>query len=179
MKGRMSQTTRDMTLSLLVVIGVVALVYFFTASTPDPVVRVVDYVPTATAARSTGAFDVALPVGLGPQWRATSVRYTPSLDDPKFATWHLGFLNPSDQYVALEQSNLGDPGFIKESTADGKRDGTQTVPASQVGTDWTRYYSETRGHRSLVSKSDGITTVVTGTVSYEELADFATSLRTS
>ncbi|MGV1036020.1 MAG: DUF4245 domain-containing protein [Candidatus Nanopelagicales bacterium] len=175
MKSRLSQTARDMLLSIGAVIALVALVALFTYKPADEKIRVVDYQPTVAAARSTGAFDVAVPTGEAKDWKATSVRYVPSAADPTIATWHLGFITPTNQYAALEQTNGTDPNFIKESTAKGQPDGEQVID----GQKWLRYYSSDTGHRSLVSSEKGITTIVTGTLTYDELATMATSLRTS
>lgn len=175
MKSRLSQTARDMLLSIGAVIALVALIALFTYKPADEKIRVVDYQPTVAAARSTGAFDVAVPTGAAKDWKATSVRYVPSAADPKIATWHLGFITPTNQYAALEQTNGTDPNFIKESTAKGMPDGEQVID----GQKWLRYYSSDTGHRSLVSSKNGITTIVTGTLTYDELVAMATSLRTS
>ena len=174
MKRGLSKNVRDMLLSLGVVIGLIAIVYVFTYSVPDDPVRVVDYAPSVVAARSSGAFDVAVPVGLTGNWRATSVRYTPSAD-PAVATWHLGFLTPDNRYAAVEQTNGTDSEFLKEATTKGKPDGTQAIG----GQTWSRFYADSTKYHSLMIKSDGVTTVVTGTLSYDQLADFAASLRSA
>ena len=173
--ARVNQTSRDMVLSLGLAFGVIALVLFLTYRPGSEQVRVVEYVPTVNAARDAGAFDVAAPVGLSDGWVSTSVRYQPSAIDPAIATWHLGFVTPDTQYVAIEQTNGTDDDFLRESTAEGSADGSVVIEGRQ----WQRYVSESSGHRSLVSKSDGITTVVTGTLSFDELAEFLATLRTS
>jgi hypothetical protein len=164
-----------MLLSILVVLGLVGIIALFTFRPQQPQINAVDYATTVTAARTTGAFDVAVPVPVPDGWIANSVRYRPSADDPKIATWHLGFYLPEDQYAAIEQTNGTDSNFIKDATATGKPEGEQTVD----GVVWKRYNSASTGNKSLVVNQDGIVTVVTGTISYEQLGDLAASLRTS
>lgn len=156
--------------------ALIALIYLFTYTpvTGDPV-KVVDYTPTLTAVRSSGAFKVGAPVGLSSDWRATSVRYTPVATDSTIATWHLGFVTPDDGYVGLEQSNGADAGFVKDSTTKGQAVGTQVVE----GKTWNKYHSDSTGYNSLVLKDNGVTTVVVGTVSYDQLATFIGTLRST
>jgi hypothetical protein len=94
--------------------------------------------------------------------------------NPKIATWHLGFYIPGDEYAAVDQSNANDDQFIPETTDKGKPEGEQLVD----GVPWTKYVSPESGHHSLVLIQDQLTTVVTGTLTYAALGDFAASLTT-
>lgn len=172
---RLGQTVSGMLLTIGCGLGLVLIIAFFTFSPSDPRITQVDYMPTVLAARDTGAFKVAFPSSVPDGWTATSVRYRPSATDPTIATWHLGFYVPEDDFVGLEQTNGADPDFIRESTAKGKQEGTEEID----GVTWARYLSGETGHRSLVSKQGDLTTVVTGTLSYEQLSIFAQSLRTT
>lgn len=175
-KDRLTQTTRNMLMSFGVVFALIAFIYFFTYTpvTGDPV-KIVDYTPTLAAVRSSGAFKVDAPIGLSPDWRATSVRYTPAATDSTIATWHLGFVTPDDGYVGLEQSNGTDAGFVKDSTTRGQEVGTQLVEDKT----WKKYHSDSTGYNALVLKEDDVTTVVAGTLSYDQLATFIGTLRSS
>ena len=62
--------------------------------------------------------------------------------------------------------------FIEEQTLEGTPEGEVTVD----GQTWQRYASTDQ--RSLVREADGSTVVVTGSVSYEQLAEFAGRLST-
>lgn len=177
--ARLARNWRDMAISMGVVLGLIAIIFLFTyRPPPDNPVRAVDYASEVAAARSSGAFAVAAPAH--PEgWTATSVRYRPDPANPKIATWHLGFVSGSspetDKYVAIEQTNGDDPAFIKTVTAEGKNEGPVTIN----GMTFTSYSSAETGHRSLLYKTGPVTTVVTGTPSYDELAAFAADLRTS
>lgn len=171
--NRLGQSVGGMVLTVGLALAVVALIAVFTFRPSDQQITVVDYAPVATSARQSGAFDVALPTNIPSEWKATSVRYRPNPTDPKVATWHLGFYVPQDGYVGIEQTNGTDPGFVKEATAHGTEQGEQEIN----GVTWKRYYSEDARHYSLTTKQDGITTVVTGTLGYDELARIAVGLK--
>ena len=85
MKGK--QTVWDMVRSLAVIGVVVAGIYIFIPhdEKADPT-RVVDYRVETVTARRAAPYPVAAPVGLGADWRATSVTYERKNADG----WHLG-----------------------------------------------------------------------------------------
>lgn len=162
-----------MVLSVLMVLGAVLFVAFFTFKPTDNTVRTVEYQATVAAATKTGPFPPAVPTPVPAGWQATSARYRVSATDPNLATWHLGFYIEGDEYAAVGQSNGRSDEFIPEVTGKGKSEGTQDVN----GQEWVRYVSPESGHRSLVLKQDQLTTVVTGTLSYEALGQMAASLQ--
>lgn len=169
MRGR--QTVRDMVLSLAVIGVMAGVIYYFTPHGGADPVRPVSYTVELGQARRAAPYPVAAPAGLPAGWRATSVRYDGS--DPANAHWHLGFIDPENQYAAVEQSD-GDPaGFIGETTQSSHRTGTQTV----AGQTWDRY--DGGRYRALVRRQGKATTVVTGTAPFDQLARLAAALRTS
>lgn len=182
-EARLHPNTRGIILSFAAVIGLIGFIYVFTYTPVDETkaVKVVDYQPMAATARASGAFDVATPTLVDSGYVATSVRYLPTSVNAKTATWHLGFINQAaNTYFGIEQSNTGDSDFIKESTVNGKRNGEEVIK----GQAWERYDSPEDGYKSLVLRGEGtgqaaVTTVVSGTLSYNELAVIAGNLATS
>lgn len=171
-KDRTRQTVRDLLISMAVVGLFVAFLYLIVwRPTPDPV-RVVDVAGPASVAASAQAFEVVVPVGLPDGWRATSARFTPG-DDPQTGTWFNGYVDPDGQFVAVVQQDYDIDDFIADQTDDGTAEGSVVIN----GRSWTQYVSASSGERSLVNQSGEVTTVVTGTVSYEALAEFAGRLR--
>jgi Protein of unknown function (DUF4245) len=173
---RGSKTIRDLMLSLVVLGVVVYLIYAFIPhdSKASPVkAETVSYTVELQQARRDAPYEVAGPEGLGSAWHATSVTY--SATDRKNVTWHLGFIDPEQQYVAVEQSN-GDPAdFISSVTLNSHRDGHRTVTAG--GVSWNRY---TGGRYSaLVREQHGVTTVVLGTAPDAQLQQLAGALKAS
>jgi Protein of unknown function (DUF4245) len=171
MRGK--QTVRDMVLSVAVIGVVVAGIYLFvphSASGSGPV-QTVSYRVELGQARRAAPYPVAGPVGLSPDWRATSVNYDGS--NPKSADWHLGFLDPQNQYISIDQSNSEAASFVSTTTQQSHRVGTQNV----AGTTWQRYGGGR--YRALVRTTGGVTTMVDGTAPYDQLARLAGALRTS
>src|SRR5882757_9260921 len=86
------QTVRDLVLSMAVIGVVAAVIYIFIPHSEGVPVKSVSYTAELGQARRDAPFAVAAPVGLGKQWRATSVTYGTS--DTKAVAWHLGFVDP-------------------------------------------------------------------------------------
>jgi len=161
---RTKRGLRDLVLSLAVVGLFVAFLFVVVwRPSPDPV-RTVDPAPVLLSAREQAGYPVYAPTGLTGNWRATSARFEA---DGDATVWFLGYVTPDDQYIAVAQTDGDAKNFIEEQTLDGSPDGEMTVD----GQVWQRY--TTTDQRSLVRSSDGSTVVVTGSVSYEQLADFA------
>ena len=170
---RLGTTITGMVLSVLLVLGVVLFIAFFTFTPGDSTIKTVDYQGAVQAANKSGPFPPAVPVPVPEGWQATSVRYRVSATDPTLATWHLGFYIPGDEYAAVAQSNGRSDEFLPEVTGRAKPEGEQVIN----GQTWTRYVSPETGKRSLVSTEKQLTTAVTGTLSFEGLGDFASSLK--
>ncbi|MER6201716.1 DUF4245 domain-containing protein [Streptomyces sp. NPDC001586] len=166
MKGK--QTVWDMVRSLSVIGIVVAGIYLFVPhdDEADPT-HAVDYRVETITARRAAPYPVAAPVGLPEQWRATSVTY----ERKNSNAWHLGFLDPERQYVAVEQSSDTSPKYLARVT----QQATATGETQQVGdTAWERWDGEK--YDALVRREQGHVTVVTGTASFEQLGAMAATL---
>ncbi|MCK1795983.1 DUF4245 domain-containing protein [Streptomyces sp. XM4193] len=181
------KSVRDMVLSMAV-IGLGALLLYSTLpndESQDPVYEITYEAELATAGRAA-PYELLSPEGLGDKWRATSVSYKANSDHG--SVWHLGFMNPSDEYAAVEQGNGDERKFVHEVTQGASEtETTETVN----GEEWVRYTGEKynalvlkrdadasdRGNSSGGSQQDGeVTTVVTGTASYASLKKLAASL---
>ncbi|WP_443078615.1 DUF4245 domain-containing protein [Streptomyces sp. NBC_01497] len=167
---RRERTVRGMFLSLLVIGAAVAVIYTFFIphdDKADPVKRV-DYRVELITARRAAPYQVAAPAGLPKTWKATSVTYDQSAGN----AWHLGFLDPTGQYVAIEQSTSPTNGYVTNVSQNAKKTGrTQEIAGKQ----WQRWKG---GHYDALVHTEGkATTVVTGTASYTGLAKMAAALR--
>ncbi|MFK4223718.1 DUF4245 domain-containing protein [Streptomyces sp. NPDC019890] len=168
MRGR--QTVRDMVLSMAVIGAVVAVIYMFIPhdDTADPI-KAVDYRVELVTARRAAPYPVAAPEGLAKEWKPTSVSYERTDGD----AWHLGFLDPDGEYVAVEQSTAPARKYIPKVSQQAHETGkTQQI----AGATWQRW--EGPKYDALVREDKGSTTVVTGTASAERLAEMAAALGT-
>jgi hypothetical protein len=169
MRGR--QTVRDMVLSMAVIGAVVAVIYVFIPHNDkaDPI-KAVDYRVELLTARRAAPYPVAAPEGLANGWKPTSVSYNGTEGN----AWHLGFLDPDDEYVAVEQSTVPARKYIPQVSQQAtKTERTQHI----AGAVWERW--EGPKYDALVRYDEGGTTVVTGTASAQRLAEMAAALRTS
>ncbi|MFI9205340.1 DUF4245 domain-containing protein [Streptomyces sp. NPDC053048] len=166
-----AQTIRNMLLAMAVVIPVAGVSYVFIPhdESKDPV-RTVSYRVELDTARRAAPYAVAAPEGLGDGWRATSVSYKPQ--GAEGSVWHLGFLDPQTQYVAVEQSDGPARPFIDSASQRAEKTGRTQKVGDVV---WQRY--EGPKYNALVREERGVTTVVTGTASHERLTEMAAALK--
>jgi hypothetical protein len=158
-------------LSCLVVVGLVILI---TPRRNEGAMPRADYRGDLSGLMAIAPYQVQAPQGLPPQWYPTSTRLSGRAGGP--ISWHLGFYTPGKEYAALEESNETADGaghFVDRMTSQGRPDGTAQV----AGATWDRTFRQDKKQRSLVRRLPGVTVVVTGTASYEELAVLAGSLR--
>jgi hypothetical protein len=160
--------------AMLVCLAIIGVVILLTPRRNPGAVPRVDYRPDLTALRATAPYTVWAPQGLPSAWYPTSSRLTGTKSGP--VAWHLGFYTPSREYAALEESDErpdGPAGFVSRMTSQGRPDGALAVG----GVTWEKTFRPDKRQRSLVRRAPGLTLVVTGTASYEELAVLAGSLR--
>ena len=168
-EDRTKRGIRDLVLSMAVVAIFVAFLFAVVwRPAPDPI-RTVDPTQYLQAARAQAAYPVLAPVGLSADWKPTSARFEAVGEDS--TSWFLGHVTPEEQYVALTQTDADPVPFIEEQTLQGVADGERTIG----GRVWAQYLAGDQ--RSLVRTEGATTTVVTGTVSYEQLQAFVERLR--
>jgi hypothetical protein len=165
------QSVRDMVLSMAVIGLIVAGIYVFIPHSGTDPVKTVSYRVELGQVRRTAPYPVAAPEGLPKGWRATSVSYDGS--NPRSDHWHLGFIDPQEQYAAIDQTNAAAAEFIADVTHDSHHTGAQTV----AGATWQRY--DGGRYRALARTDHGATTVVYGTAPYSQLAQLVGALHTS
>ncbi|MEU9979731.1 DUF4245 domain-containing protein [Streptomyces sp. NPDC050856] len=167
MRGK--QTVRGMFQSMAVIGVAAAVMYLFVPhdDTADPI-KPVDYRVELLTAQRAAPYPVLAPEGLPKGWTATSVSYQRQEEN----AWHLGFLSPEREYVAVEQSTAAPEKYIADVSHRAEDTGrTQKV----AGRPWQRW--EGPKYDALVLRDKGVTTVVTGTASYERLAEMAATLK--
>ncbi|MGW7418387.1 DUF4245 domain-containing protein [Streptomyces sp. NPDC054863] len=166
---RGNQKIRDMVLSMAVIGGVVALVYTVIPHDEDAdPLKTVDYRVELSTAQRSAPYPVLAPQGLSKEWRATSVTYRGN----EGKAWHLGFLDPQKEYVAVEQSTNDPAKYVPKVTLSAKDTG-KTQEAG--GRTWQVWKGEK--YDALVSTDKGATTVVLGTATDERLAEMAAALK--
>ncbi|MES9537150.1 DUF4245 family protein [Actinomadura sp. NPDC000600] len=150
-------------------------IYVITPRSDKEVLPTVDYGSQLWAMRNDAPYTVYAPEGLPIHWRPNSSRVHglgSGGKDP--VAWHLGFVTPSEQYAALEQSNEKASEFVPRMANSSQPVGTQQVN----GVAWTKYHRKDKKANTLArTLPNGVSLVVTGTASYAELAVLAGSLK--
>lgn len=170
-KPRARATAGDMLRSLALVLVVVAVILLLNARDERAaVVLHLDYNASLTQARQAASYDVLGPVGLGQEWRATSVR-SPREDGG--LTWHIGFVTPRGDYAGLEQTDGPTPrDFIKRFAGGSRVTGDVRI----AGRTWQRREGGKPEPRALVMQGKASTVVVAGNARWAELEALAGSL---
>lgn len=156
---------------LVLIAGIWGLSKFQRTEVTDPA-ETVDYTAELAEARDAAPFEVLAPVPTLAGWRATSADWEGVGPE---VSWHLGLLTGAGEYVGLEQGNAPADDFIEASTPATSPDDPVTVG----GQTWDALVSDDGQEHALVQRVAGVTTVVTGTASVEELVAFAESLTAS
>jgi len=169
-KPRVRASAGDMVRSLAVVLAVIAVILLLNARDERGTVRDLDFAGPLAQARQAASYDVLGPVGLGQEWRATSVR-SPREDGG--LSWHIGFVTPRGDYAGLEQSDGPPAREFVDRFAEGSR---ATGDVRLAGRTWERREGGEPDPRTLVLRTDTSTVLVTGTAEWSELEALAGSL---
>lgn len=171
----------DMFRSLAVILVPLLLIgAVLTVRLDDYPVQPVAVEPVLAQAREESPYPVAVPTALPAEWIPTRVtwlpRGEPGLNDVPSPgnRWTLGYLDPTQTYLAIEQSDGPVDTFLAEVT----REGTPEASTPVSGEPWQQRVSPDGRTRSLVREAGEVTTVVTGDVGYDELAALAATLTT-
>lgn len=166
-RGR--QTAWDMVRSLALVLVVVAAAVLLLPRPTEPVRQPVDVPGAAAAAQAAGAPSVVPDVPS--DWTPNAARFDATGPDG-VPTWHVGYVTAGERYAGVEMTSSATPQWLDDVTGGGVEIGEQVVRSAR----WREYLSDDGRLRSLVRESAGVTTVVTGTASLDELVVLAESL---
>jgi hypothetical protein len=173
---RLTSGVGQFALAIGACLALVGLIMLITPGTQKETIPQVDARSAAEAIRLTAPYESQAPEGLPAGWRATSSRLS---GDKGPVAWHLGYLTPSDQYAALEESNERPAStFVARMTNVDPLNPKTLVGTRQIaGAVWNEYYRKDKKQNSLVRELPTVALVVTGTASYDELAVLAGSLK--
>jgi Protein of unknown function (DUF4245) len=167
-------STQNLVLSLLAVLGMVAVLVLIVPRVNSVSGPPVDIHATAVDVQHRTNWPIVEAVGLPQGWTPTSARYVRTTDG--FMTWHAGYQLPDGTYVAVEQTKDPNRAWVEAQTNRAPRSGT----VEAAGRTWTTFVRDTKVQNSLLDdpKTSGdLTTLITGTASLEQMADFATYLQ--
>ena len=167
-------SAKNLVISLFAVLGMVAVLVLIVPRVSSVSGPPVDVHKTAVEVKAQSGWPIVEAVGLPEGWTTTSARYVRTTGG--FSTWHAGYQTPSGTYVAVEQTVDPTREWVEAQTNRAPRIGTLEAG----GRTWTKYERDTKVQNSLVDDPQApgeLTTLVTGTATFEEMADFVTYLR--
>lgn len=158
----------NMILSMAFIVAVAGIFYLTNPQDENAdALQAVDYRVELATAQRAAPYPVLAPKGLPKDWKPTSVSYERKAGH----SWHLGFLDPDREYVAVEQSTAAPGKYIAKVTHDAE----DTGKTAEVGGEtWQRL--EGSKYDAFVRTEDGVTTVVTGTAPYERMIEMLRAL---
>ena len=170
--ARLRQTVRDMVLSLAVVLVVIGIILAITWRPQPEAVKAVVYAPQLSQAQQQAGYPILMPNPLPAGWTVTSARWEVTDTSSPDRSWHIGMVTDAGEYVQIEQSATERPEWLPEQLR-----GEQPVSEIEInGVMWQTYQRADPVQRSLVSTQSGATAIVSGTLSFEDLARFTSTL---
>jgi len=167
-------SAKNLVLSLLAVVGMVLVLIMIVPRVSSVSGPPVDVHATAVDVAARSGWPIVEAVGLPEGWSTTSARFVRTTDG--FSTWHAGYQTPSGTYVAVEQTMDPSSKWVEAQTNRAPRTGTLDVG----GRSWVKYERDTKLQNSLVddpTTAGELTTLVTGTASFEEMTEFVGHLQ--
>ena len=159
--------------SLLVIGAIVAVLVAIVPRVSSVSQPPVDVADTAQQVAADTGWPISAPRDLPEGWRATSVRYVRSTDG--LMTWHAGYVSADGRYVALEQTKDATTEWVSAQTNRAR----VTGQVQAGGLTWDTLVRSGKVQNSLVHHGEApgvLTTIVTGTGTFEELKLFADAL---
>jgi hypothetical protein len=173
--NRMSAANMLRSLLPLVVICLLLVGWQSLQDDADEGVRVVDPASAVQLAAARASYAVLAPAGLDEDYRPTSAR-TDAGDagpgDP--VTLEIGYLTPSAEFAGFVSGDDRRAAPLRAVLDGAQEQGTVELDGEM----WTRLRTE-RGETALLREADGVTVVVTGSATDEELMAVATAVRPS
>ncbi|MGH3493558.1 MAG: DUF4245 domain-containing protein [Sciscionella sp.] len=153
---------------LLLIVAVYGLTFLDRGAHPNPA-PTVDYLSQVAEVQRAAPYTVVVPRPEPTGWRATSVDWG---HPGNSLWWHVGFLTPKNEYVALEESDQNSAQFVARKVPGGHATGRVMVDGHQ----W-RELAGSDGTTALVRREPPATIVVVGSARLPQLELFAASLR--
>ena len=163
-RGR--ETALDMVRSMAVLglaVGLVLLVTWRPA--PSTEIIPVDLAAISQNAQANAGFKIVVPQ-LNSDWKPNSARLEPVEQDISRFAWHIGYVTPLGQYVAVEQSNTNLPDkFLKTWTAE-----AATAEIVMIeGNVWKHHMGDAGQTIAYTSELDDSVIAIVGTAEQSEI----------
>ena len=156
----------------LLVIGAIMAVLALMFPRVQPEVPDIDVTETAQQVEQSTGWPISAPRDLPEGWTPTRAQYLRSTDG--LMTWQAAYETPAGDYAAVQETVDATDAWVTQQVNRSPRVGEVEI----AGSSWEQYDRSGKVQRSLVRRGGPgeVTTVVTGTASWEELRSFVESL---
>ncbi|MHA6511065.1 DUF4245 domain-containing protein [Tessaracoccus sp. Z1128] len=171
--------TRDMVISMAVLLVPIALIAWWFTVTPEPRPEAVSVEETLARAVAESPYPPLRAAEPGADWIPVRVAWAKEGDpwitgDPATGNWwQVGYLAPDEIYYGVQQRDGAPAGFVADTTREGRPLGDDVDLAGRT---WERYESADGRTRSLVHADDVVTSIVTADADFTALEAFAATL---
>jgi len=171
--GRYQRSMGGMVGALVVTIGVILAFVVFRAITRDDLEvdrEAIDYLVVVEGLQESDLLEPVYPPTLPKGWTAVDATF-----DAEDLTWSLD-LNPDEgEFVGVVQSKLELDELLETHVDEDAAKGDRVTLDSPLASKW-QSFSDDGGDHAVAAKVKGFTVLVFGTVSEDEIEEFAASL---
>ncbi|MDF9810307.1 hypothetical protein M2116_001272 [Aurantimicrobium minutum] len=169
------KTINNLVYSLLVTVGLVAVIYFLVPRADGEPNWQVDYVAQSEIA-STSLGESLLVPAMPEQWRANAAELR-NATNGQVTSWYIGFITPSDKFIAFNEAFDANETWVANELKDYPATGTVTIDGQQ----WTVYDNRSMNDAgnveyAMVTTLGRSTVVLYGTADDAEFEQLATSI---
>lgn len=167
-------TVANMMRSMAVIVAITMALFFVTGRPNSRTPESVDVASAAEHRAAEAGQPFSYPEDLPEGWVATNARYASSTGG--VMAWNAGYTTPDGEYVSVQQAAAPGEEWVRTQTNNGRAVGRVST---EDGREWVKRDRQGKVQRSLVhdpESSSGLTTLVTGTGSWEQLEEFADRL---
>ena len=169
------KTINNLVYSLLVTVGLVAVIYFLVPRADGEPNWLVDYVAQSEIASKSLGESLLVPA-MPEQWRANAAELR-NATNGQVTSWYIGFITPSDKFIAFNEAFDANETWVSNELKDYPATGTVTIDGQQ----WTVYNNRSMNDAgnveyAMVTTLGRSTVVLYGTADDAEFEQLATSI---
>lgn len=169
------KTINNLVYSLLVTVGLVAVIYFLVPRADGEPNWQVDYVAQSEIASKSLGESLLVPA-MPEQWRANAAELR-NATNGQVTSWYIGFITPSDKFIAFNEAFDANETWVANELKDYPATGTVTIDGQQ----WTVYNNRSMNDAgnveyAMVTTLGRSTVVLYGTADDAEFEQLATSI---
>jgi hypothetical protein len=169
------KTINNLVLSLLVTLGLVAVIYFLVPRADGEPNWQVDYVAASEVASQSLGEELLVPA-MPPLWQANAAELR-NATNGQVVSWYIGFITPEQKFIAFNEAFDANETWVSQTLNETAATGEITID----GQVWAQYDNRSRDDAgnveyALATTSGRTTVVLFGTASNAEFEQLAASI---